>query len=284
MNVRPVIVWTLVVLCVLLVLVWYMVQKSVKCFYQPESYTLTPLRECTIVTYNIQKFPWLFKSFDPIVAMVRQHSIVMLQECFDDTFDALTSIFPDYFIFRGTLQGVNAMNSGLAVLSKFPILEGEFVMFDTFNALSFDAFSEKGFLSVVIDVHGKRVRLVDTHLQSCDFDRFDPNAMTQLDELLRYLKIHNNEKYFIVGGDFNIDIADLLTHYDIQPECLNYPTEPTIFINFTTSHSKCTKKLGYDGLVFDYFLCSRDVKMTRPQVIVSEYSDHNAVESVIEFR
>lgn len=279
MKLRSVVICVVIVVCIALIIIsWYSIQKSIKSMYRPVNFVTSPLRECSILTYNIQKFPWSFKSFDPAVSLLRQYSIVMLQECFDDTFDSLSSIFPDHFIFRGTLHGINVMNSGLAVLSRFPIIDAEFIMFDNYNALSFDAFSEKGFLSVVVDVHGTRLRLINTHLQSCDFDRFDPNAMNQLDELLRYIKIHNKNMHYIIGGDFNIDVEDLREHYHNFSH-LYYPRNPTIFINFTTSHSKSTKKLGYDGLTFDYFITSKKVEMTEPQVCVSDYSDHNAVAS-----
>lgn len=283
--------WVIVVIIVsILVIVitgWYLLQKSVKCLYRPEPYDqspLKPIKPYTILTYNIQKFPFSLKSFDAVVDLFRQHHIILLQECFDDTLDPLIRIFPEYQIYRGTLQGINLMNSGLAVLSRFPILDGEYIQFNNFNSMTFDALSEKGFLSVVLDIDGKRVRVINTHLQSCDFERFDPSAMLQLDELLRYLSIHLKEKYFMMGGDFNVDVTDLKEYYEIAETTLKAPEVPTIFINFTTSHTRCTKKLGYDGLIFDYFITSKSVEMRPPKVLDCDYSDHNAVSTSFDLK
>jgi endonuclease/exonuclease/phosphatase family metal-dependent hydrolase len=284
MTKKWIVVLVIVGLLITVVIGWYMLQKAVKVLHVPEPYQSSPLRPMepyTILTYNIQKFPFSMKSFDPVLDLFRQHHIILLQECFDDTLDPLVTIFPEFNIYRGTLQGINLMNSGLAILSKFPIVEGEFVQFQNSNSMTFDVLSEKGFLSVILNVDGKHVRVVNTHLQSCDFERFDPSAMLQLDELLRYLSIRLREKYYIIGGDFNIDATDLLEYYHKFPQLLT-PTDPTIFINFTTSHTKCTKKLGYDGLIFDYFIASKSMLVSPPKVVECSYSDHNPVTSIFK--
>jgi endonuclease/exonuclease/phosphatase family metal-dependent hydrolase len=281
--------WLIVLIVVTVIIAgmvigWFVLQKyTVKNHVPPPSFApiLKPIKPYAVMTYNIQKFPFSMKSFDPVIDLFREHHIILLQECFDDVLDPLVKIFPEYHIFRGTLQGINLMNSGLALLSKFPIVEGEFVQFNNFNSLTFDVLSEKGFISVVLDINGEHVRVVNTHLQSCDFDRYDPASMLQLDELLRHLSIRLREKYYFVGGDFNIDVTDLLEYYHHFPQLL-HPNESTIFINFTTSHTRCTKKLGYDGLTFDYFFASKSVKMSPPRVVPCDYSDHNPVSATIE--
>lgn len=280
---RKWIIFVSILICILVIVIsWYWLQKSVISKYAPIDMPLKMLKPYNILTYNIQKFPFSLKSFDAVVDLFRQYSIVMLQECFDDSFDSITNIFHDFYIYRGTLQGINLMNSGLMILSKFPILETEFIQFLNFNKMTFDALSEKGFLSVVLDIDGKHVRVINTHLQSCDFERFDPVALQQLDQLLRYVKINVNEKYFIIGGDFNIDIQDLFEYYERLPT-IHYPETPSIYTNFTTSHTRCTKKLGYDGLIFDYFITSKSIHFEKVQVISCDYSDHNPVASQFSF-
>lgn len=272
----------IIVSIVIVLITWYFLQKSVVKTYQPSNTPLKTLKPYNILTYNIQKFPFALKSFDPVVDLFRQYSIILLQECFDDTLDTLTTIFHDFHIFRGTLQGINLMNSGLAVLSKFPILESEFIQFQYYNKMTFDALSEKGFLSLVLDIDGIPVRVINTHLQSCDFERFDPAALQQIEQLFRYVKINVNEKYYVIGGDFNIDIQDLLQYYENFPN-ISYPDQPTIYTNFTTSHTRCTKKLGYDGLIFDYFISSKTFKLSKAEVVECDYSDHNPVGSQFSF-
>jgi endonuclease/exonuclease/phosphatase family metal-dependent hydrolase len=224
------------------------------------------------------------KSFTPLFDLFKGYSIILLQECFDETFESLPSIFPDYFIFRGTLRSINALNSGLVILSKFPILKGEFIEYRHSNPFTLDTFSEKGFVSVLVDINGKKMRVINTHLQSCDFERYDVQALLQLDELFDYMETIY-DPYYIIGGDFNIDIFDLKEKYVKYRgvPSLHYPEDPTIYINFTTSHSRCTRKLGYDGLILDYFIASKNIKMKKPITLTSYvYSDHNPVETHIE--
>lgn len=280
---RKWIICVIILVCIFIILVtWYCLQKAVINKYEPTNMALKVLKPYNVLTYNIQKFPLTLKSFDPVVDLFRQFSIVLLQECFDDSFDSLTTIFHDFYIFRGTLQGINLMNSGLVILSKFPIIESEFIQFVNYNKMTFDALSEKGFLSVVLDIDGRHVRVINTHLQSCDFERFDPSALQQLEQLFRYVKINVNEKYFIIGGDFNIDIEDLFQYYERMPT-IAYPETPSIYTNFTTSHTRSTKKLGYDGLIFDYFITSKSMNLGKVEVIPSDYSDHNPVASQFSF-
>lgn len=264
----------------LIVFIWFCIQKLTKSVYQPEFFKSSPSPEepITILTYNIQKFPFSMKSFTPLYELFKDYSIILLQECFDETLESLPTIFPHYSIFRGTLRGINVMNSGLVILSKFPILKGEFVEYKHYNGFTFDALSEKGFLSVLIDIHGKKTRIINTHLQSCDFERYDVQALLQLDELFDYMDTIY-DPYYIIGGDFNIDIEEMKEKYEKYRglPSLHYPEDPTIYINFTTSQSRSTRKLGYDGLVIDYFVTSKNIEMKKPITLTYTYSDHNPV-------
>jgi endonuclease/exonuclease/phosphatase family metal-dependent hydrolase len=264
-----------------LLAIWVMIQKSVSEKYIPETYSAYNNFEKTILTYNIQKFPWFMKRFSKgdINQLIKKHSIILLQECFDETFESLETCFPQYYICRGNLKGLNAMNSGLAILSKFPIIDVKFYQYKNYNPFSFELFSEKGFLSCLLNINNENIRVINTHLQSSDFKRYDKNAILQLKELMEYLSFldQNNIKY-IVGGDFNIDIKDIKQNNDIKEinENIYYPKDPTIYINFMTSHARSDFKKGYEPLCFDYFL-SKNIKMDLPTVIDSLYSDHKPV-------
>ena len=224
-----------------IICIWIYLQRSTNERYSPETYVSKPSNESniSIVTYNIQKFPWSMKSFDDLHRMLKHYSIILLQECFDETFQSLEGYFPDYHICRGTLKGINIMNSGLVILSKYPITDVQFYLYKQSNPLTFDILSEKGILTAQIEINGKKIYVMNTHLQSCDFYRYDRYAVLQLDELNQYLThLRLREEKYIVGGDFNIDIQDFtrLAKSDM-PENIYHPDDPTIFIDFFTSHT-----------------------------------------------
>jgi endonuclease/exonuclease/phosphatase family metal-dependent hydrolase len=282
------------------VILWIIIQKNINEIYTPEMYTSYEKNiDKSIITYNIQKFPWALKSLKDkeIYDLVRSHSIVLLQECFCEAYDNLEKHYPDYNICRGNLKGFNAMNSGLVTLSKFPIIDVKFYQYKSYNPLSFDMFSEKGFLSVLVDVGGnsdkRYIRVINTHLQSSDFQRYDKNALSQMKELLVYLEeLRDSGVEYIVGGDFNVDIRDIKGFDNVKESgditelldkvIISYPNDPTIYINLSTSHSSSKNIRGYEQFIFDYFISSKGLKVRDPVVISSNYSDHNPVSSIIE--
>lgn len=290
------------IVIVVILLLWALMQKSVETWYTPPVYRrdrrdLRDLRgdgsdsscrsSLRILTYNIQKFPWSRKSLGALTHLAERYEVIFLQECFDDTWQALSEVLPHFYCFRGTLNRLNVMNSGLAILSRYPIVCGDFLEFAHANRWTFDIFSEKGWLSAVVDVNGEKIRLINTHLQSCDFDRFDQTALTQFDELLAYLRTVHEP--FVMGGDFNVDVQDLKANYR-QLDALHYPDEPSIYIHFMTSMTSALPRRGYTGMTFDYFFTTfREVK--RPRVVpprlrphLLDYSDHQPVEIEIEIK
>lgn len=266
-------------LILIILIIWILIQKSIKETYIPEKYDINENNDYSIITWNIQKFPWSLKSFknNNIYNIIKSHSIILLQECFDETYESLESCFPEYYICRGNLKGINVMNSGLVILSKFPIENIHFYQYKNYNPFSFELFSEKGYLSASIKIKNKKIRIINTHLQSSDFERYDKNAMLQLNELFQYINHLSLQKInFIVGGDFNIDIKDFFNLSNISNiKQVFYPKKPTIYIDFSTAKTSSTKKQDYEPLIFDYFLSN--INMKNPLTISSEYSDHNPV-------
>ena len=267
-----------------IITLWISYQKTIEATYIPrkENFSKNKKISPSILTYNIQKFPWSPKTFTAVRSLFQRHSIILLQECYDETFSSLESHFPDYYICRGTMQGISLINSGLVILSKYPIRNSSFVTFKQYNPLTFDRLTEKGFLITWIRIGENTVRVINTHLQSSDFERYDPYAFLQMEELFDYIGFTKKGK-FIIGGDFNIDISFMKKRYMPSENKLSlwHPVKPTIYINFSTGHSQSNRQFGYDGLVFDYFFTSKDIEM-EPVTIESPYSDHNPVESDIK--
>lgn len=281
-------IWRIIFIIVLIVVVWIIIQKNVSEIYTPELYSASDKDDIdkSIVSYNIQKFPWALKNFrdKEITDLINSHSIVLFQECFNEAYDSLETYFPSYHICRGNLKGFNPMNSGLVTLSKFPIVGVKFYEYKNSNPFSLDYFSEKGFLVAMIKIGDREIKIINTHLQSSDFHRYDEYAFSQLEELLGYLdELRESGEDYIVGGDFNIDIEDFNVvmksreGFDIYREMIKSPKRPTIYINLTTSHTSNRYKEGYEAFVFDYYITP--LKMSDPVVISSDYSDHNPVSS-----
>lgn len=281
-------IWRIIFIIVLIVVVWIIIQKNVSEIYTPELYSASDKDDIdkSIVSYNIQKFPWALKNFrdKEITDLINSHSIVLFQECFNEAYDSLETYFPSYHICRGNLKGFNPMNSGLVTLSKFPIVGVKFYEYKNSNPFSLDYLSEKGFLVAMIKIGDREIKIINTHLQSSDFHRYDEYALSQLEELLEYLdELRESGEDYIVGGDFNIDIEDFNVvmksreGFDIYREMIKSPKRPTIYINLTTSHTSNRYKEGYEAFVFDYYITP--LKMSDPVVISSDYSDHNPVSS-----
>lgn len=271
---------------VIIIIVWILIQKNIYERYIPENYIDNiNLDDRSIVTYNIQKFPWALKSLgdQEISNIIKTHSIVLLQECFNEAYDSLETHYPDYHICRGNLKGINLMNSGLVIMSKFPIIDVKYKEYKEANPWTFDYFSEKGFLTATIKIGDRTIKIVNTHLQSSDFYRYDKYALSQLEELLNHLEnLKKDGDDYIVGGDFNIDINDINIIKEIKG--INYPSKPTIYINLTTSHTSNKYKEGYGPFIFDYFIISETIIMNKPIVINSDYSDHNPVSCLFNLK
>jgi endonuclease/exonuclease/phosphatase family metal-dependent hydrolase len=290
--------YKLLFIITIIIIIWILIQKNVSERYTPENYINTPKDEpinSSIVTYNIQKFPFSLKSLNDkkIRSIIKNHSIILLQECFNEAYDSLETYYPEYHICRGVLQGLNIMNSGLVIMSKFPIIDVNFKEYNVSNPWSFDYFSEKGFLIASIKIKNKNVKIINTHLQSSDFHRYDKYALSQLNELFNYLnELKENKDEYIVGGDFNIDINDIKNIKEINSikelntikelNNIKYPKNPTIYINLTTSGTNDKYKEGYEPFIFDYFMISNSINMKTPIVINNDYSDHNPVSSTFE--
>lgn len=253
-------------------------QKSINNFYKPIK-KYKKKRNNLIITYNIQKFPWSFKTFTPIKKLLNKHSIILLQECYNDMYSTLQYNFPSYYICRDSLNGFNLLNSGLVILSKFPITNYSSYTFKNVNPCTFDRLSQKGFIVCWIKMNGTDICVINTHLQSSDYNRYDKYALLQLKELLQYFKTVKG--LCIVGGDFNIDINDIMMNCMKDRSLVyNYPTDPTIYIDFKTGRTMSSYKHGYDNLIFDYFITKKCTIM-EPKTIPNNFSDHNPVTGLL---
>jgi endonuclease/exonuclease/phosphatase family metal-dependent hydrolase len=273
--------YNIILLFIVLFLIYS--QRRVHNYIKPREKIKTNTIIPTIVTYNIQKFPWSIKTFNNIVSLLDKYSIILLQECYDDTFSSLEENFPNYYIFRDTLLGASIMCNGLVILSKYLIVSYKSIYFKNCNRWTYDNLTNKGYIIVDININGNIISVINTHLQSSDYKRYDIIATLQLKEIFDYIDMKPNMQY-ILGGDFNIDITDINTIYDNTTIKYNYPRKPTIYIDFKTGKTKSSYDISYDGLIFDYFITNKNSNISIKEVntIYCSYSDHNPVSGIIE--
>lgn len=106
------------------------------------------------------------------------------------------------------------MDSGLVVLSRFPITSVDFVPFQ--EQIYSDQFAAKGFQHCQIVVGGRVLHVLNTHVQS-DYNISDPLAtavkLRQLSQISEFiLQIPSNIEPFILCGDMNCNSI----HWDDQ--------------------------------------------------------------------
>ncbi|QIS13853.1 sphingomyelin phosphodiesterase [Nocardia arthritidis] len=109
----------------------------------------------------------------------------------------------------GKYSDFTAEDGGVTVMSKWPIIRKEQVLFQ--NGCGADWTANKGFAYVVLDVNGTRAHVVGTHTQSTDSMCRAGEAVSdrakqfrQIGEFLDAKKIPVTEQV-LVAGDLNVD-------------------------------------------------------------------------------
>lgn len=281
----------LLYISVFIIFICIISQKSIKKYHKPTepdfikiktylepNYNLNTIK---IITYNIQKFPWSLKTVNEIKQLLEQHDIILLQECYSICCFSLQKNLPSYYIYTDTLNGLKLLNSGMVILSKFPIIDAFSIKFKNYNILTLDSLSSKGFIVAPILINNNIIYFINTHLQSTTYKGYDMNAVLQLYEIISYLK--KNKLNFILGGDFNIDINDMKALLDDNQYKCYYPNKPTIYINYINGHTQSHNAFNYEGCVFDYFITNISECNIDAKIIHNKYSDHNAVSAIISF-
>jgi len=165
--------------------------------------------------------------------------------------------------FGKTLSRSNG-DYGIAVLSKFPILEEQYTQLP-----QLEGEEDRGVIAVKVNVNGKPLTFACTH-----FCHRNEERRTKQAEKLNELFANDKNDFVIIGGDFNA-----------------VPSSPTIATmrekwfdatddNFTFSSTKPSKKIDY------VFYRPKDVLNIKKTEVIKEplASDHLPVLSVVELR
>ncbi len=199
-------------------------------------------QEFKITTYNTFLLPQAVNRHQleraPCIAsylLENNSDVFVLQECFntkaiDIINNKIKNLYP--YQFKDTSKNMFRLCSGLWILSKYPILEHDFVKF--IHCCSWDCLADKGCAFVKIKFNDNIIRIFGTHLNSTS-DQDTRNE--QYKEMKVFINKHtnNNDLEFILG-DLNtiksnsMGFNNLLKTLGVQ----NYTTE---YLSYDARHN-----------------------------------------------
>jgi len=224
----------------------------------------------SVMTYNIKGLPWPIargrpRALDAIGQRLRlmrqrevQPDVVLLQEAFSDDAKRIAEIAGYDFVARGPsasrvqplpplgegfagdarwIKGErsgNVVDSGLLILSDFPIVKSRRYAFPRGACAGYDCLASKGVLAAWIKLPSLRspIAVVDTHLNSRHSThvapaRADAAYAWQVGAVHRFLKrAIPLETPVIFGGDFNIgDVDRRMQAFDATPLLGSHQTD-----------------------------------------------------------
>ena len=246
----------------------------------------------TLISYNIGLLPFNIKNLNILEKILINYDIILLQEFFTNLFfnkkNWLLNFCKDYKynivakeesnIFFGKL-----VDSGLVILSKYPIVKVRKFNFDS-KSSSYDSLVHKGFLNALIQIGNKKISIYNLHNQSFYQKFVNPNFIQnyQLKKLNDF--INTNDKYIIVGGDFNIESQ--YTRKYIKTMKIYDSKYPTIYVKYDKNNieqsTNSEEKEHYTPYYLDYFL-TKNVNM-QVKSHANIFSDHKYLTSFLIFK
>ena len=142
--------------------------------------------------------------------------IIVLDETFMESTrtiinEKLKFIFP--FQSDITKSGVLKTNSGIWILSKYPINKQDFILYK--KKRGSDIFAKKGAVFVELSINNRKIQIIGTHMQS--LPKFSKTRATQF----RQIKVELADKYFndsipqFIVGDLNCNYYDTLEYKEM---------------------------------------------------------------------
>lgn len=209
------------------------------------------------LTYNTWGKPGLLgtkerQRFERLPAALAPYDVVTLQEAFTKHTRGLLPGFP--FSHWETSQGFRLMNGGLAVLSRFEILETDFLAFE--SCTHFDCFALKGVLFNRLNVPGiGPVDLYNTHYQAEEDDKAARIRLDNNRTLADMVQRHDSGHPTLIAGDFNMtpdspEYKDLMLRLpmrdlfrDLNPQAPGFSYDPKV--NPNVPDSEMPQRLDY---------------------------------------
>ncbi len=278
---------------IILIIIWRICLMFTGSIY-PEIPFRKSKNEFSIVTYNIQSLPHYYKDITNLYDKLCQYDIICLQECFQSVwfnYSRLYKKFSKYFyIVRGTMttSSMKIIDSGLVIMSKYPLFSTTFTPFTWYRGRSSDSLAEKGFLKTEIGLPIGKLGVICTHLQA-SYTIEQENVIyskKQLKEIFRR-RIDSNIP-IVIAGDFNMIPEDSKSVIPSTSYTISSGECDTTYILYddkdgselrTDSFSFHSKAKGYK---LDYFIHTKDITIRDIETTSYSISDHSAVSAIIE--
>lgn len=253
----------------LFILLFYILIKS---FKVKENFALSEKNkninnEIKVLTYNVQRLPYLIRPKVDIKKLMNKYDIVCLQENFCNIIGSNKSTFGYNCICPGG-SIFKLVDSGLSIYSKYHINYIDFVRFN--NLKSVDKLSDKGFL--IVEING--IIFINTHLQATynlKNNNFE-ESNEQLNQIFNYVKKYNK---VVICGDINMNIQEFKFD-DYKNICPPYPTHWSKMESFISSTSAIERK-GFLPYYYDGGFYKNVVIENISCVKEDEFTDHLGV-------
>ena len=211
------------------------------------------LRSCGVISSCI--FDYKNERLDEIINVIGEYDIVCLQEVFaslsfrtEHLINAAREFGFDYCVVpeQFELYSRKLIDSGLVILSKYPILDYKCISFEHGGVYS-DQLADKGFQHAKILINGRIIHVINTHVQS-DYAIYDNLASNV--KIAQYKQIHN---YIELVQTDNIDDVYLCGDLNCNAIYINEYLRPTGWISRLYDHLIYLFDLRYNNsdLLYD---------------------------------
>lgn len=243
-------------------------------------------REIKALSYNVWGLPFPIAKRLKRLQLIRnkipeyQADIVALQEVFTKKAKRILKQTHYPFVAKGPKGTTLKFSSGLALLSKFPIIESKTIKYH--QCQGWDCKANKGVLFSRLDLGDEHLDVYVTHLNAEGKDHH--SRLNQINQMIRFVQDNSVGNKTLFLGDFNFT-EDSILHALLkqrlgivdshQEYVLDNPQLPdNVRLGATSS--------GNERI--DYIWSTNDLKVERSQVVFHEklyknkqLSDHKAV-------
>jgi len=191
---------------------------------------------------------------------------------------SISKIFEEIGYYTFYTPGRRINKGGLLVVSRYPVISSEYLKFKNqatlFSFQLTDKLLKKGYQKIKIEVNGRIVTIVNTHLVSLyKYISVKENRILfkQFSELLDGIKTERERERTIVAGDFNISLTDNLYKEIEEKTNLFDPLrgENLITVCKNNTQRKNFYKIRKDARL-DYILISKDLKNISQRIILND--------------
>lgn len=235
-----------------------------------------------IASINFWGLPWPLSvqkrnRIGKLISFIKKSDldVICLQEIWRTTdLELIKTRLKEYYFFDASKRKANP--SGLVILSKYPIIDGNYVPFWNVH---YEFVFRKGMLISSINLKGRKIKIINTHLYTTLYPLKSKIWLRQLTSL--YSAINNNPT--LIFGDFNYDYnsfplpeLNLVSENNIATRNTNNPYSKRSLNRFSKVNMAC------DIILSNFELEVKKKEIRKDRNIL--FSDHYSVISHIKIK